>query len=263
MLDFGALPPEVNSARIYAGPGSGSLMTAASAWSGLAAELNAAALGYDKVITALNSEEWLGPASASMAQAVQPYITWMTTTAALAEQAATQAREAAAAYETALVGSVPPPLIAANRAQVMQLLQTNVLGQNTPLIAQLEAQYSQMWAQDATAMYSYAGQSATSAKVTPFAASPQIANPAAQTTQGAAVTNATTSTAAGSAQSTLSQVVSSTPTALQNLAAPTTTASTVSNPVSQISNLLTGSVDPTHVAVGDRQRLQPFRESLL
>ena len=224
MLDFGALPPEVNSARIYAGPGSGSLMTAASAWSGLAAELNAAALGYDKVITALNSEEWLGPASASMAQAVQPYITWMTTTAAQAEQAAIQAREAAAAYETALVGSVPPPLIAANRAQVMQLLQTNVLGQNTPLIAQLEAQYSQMWAQDATAMYSYAGQSATSTKVTPFAASPQIANPAAQTTQGAAVTNATTSSAAGSAQSTLAQAVSSTPNVLQSMAAPTTTA---------------------------------------
>ena len=118
MFDFGALPPEVNSARIYAGAGSGSLMTAASAWNALAAELNSAALSYEKVITALSSEEWLGTASATMAQAVQPYVTWMTTTAAQAEQAATQAREAAAAFETALAASVPPPLIAANRAQV-------------------------------------------------------------------------------------------------------------------------------------------------
>ncbi|MGA7800792.1 MAG: PPE family protein, partial [Gammaproteobacteria bacterium] len=90
VLDFGAIPPEINSARMYAGPGSGSLMAAASAWNGLAAELNSAVLSYDKVITSLSSEEWMGPASASMAQAVMPYVTWMSTTAAQAEQAAMQ-----------------------------------------------------------------------------------------------------------------------------------------------------------------------------
>lgn len=223
MLDFGAIPPEINSARMYAGPGSGSLMAAAAAWNALAAELNAAALAYDKVITALNSEEWLGPASASMAQAVTPYMTWMSTTAAQAEEAAIQARTAAAAYETALAATVPPPLIAANRAQVMQLMQTNVLGQNTPAITQLEAHYGEMWAQDATAMYGYAGQSAAATKVTPYTSAPQIANPAAQATQGAAVTSAT-ATSAGSAQSTLSQMVTQVPSALQSLGAPTSTA---------------------------------------
>ncbi|KEF95653.1 hypothetical protein K883_04398, partial [Mycobacterium sp. TKK-01-0059] len=92
MLDYGAFPPEFNSARIYSGPGSGSLVSAASAWSALAAELNSAALSYEKVVTALSSEEWLGAASATMAQAVQPYIAWMTSAAAQAEEAATQAR---------------------------------------------------------------------------------------------------------------------------------------------------------------------------
>ena len=43
MFDFGALPPEINSGRIYAGPGSESMMVAAAAWDGLAAELSAAA----------------------------------------------------------------------------------------------------------------------------------------------------------------------------------------------------------------------------
>jgi PPE-repeat protein len=92
VLDFGALPPEVNSSNMFSGPGSGSLMAAASAWNQLAAELNSAALSYDKVITTLSSDEWVGPASASMAQAAEPYVAWMTTTTAKAEQAAAQAR---------------------------------------------------------------------------------------------------------------------------------------------------------------------------
>jgi len=187
MVDLGSLPPEVTSALIYSGPGSSSMMAAASAWNGLAAELNAAALGYDKVLTTLSSEEWMGPASASMVSAAQPYVTWMATTATQAEQAATQAQAAAGAYETVLASVVPPPLIALNRATLVQAQQTNVLGLNNGVIAQLEAQYSEFWAQNAAAMYSYAGQSAAAAKVTPYTSAPTIVNPAATANQGAAV----------------------------------------------------------------------------
>ncbi|MCA2323298.1 PPE domain-containing protein, partial [Mycobacterium intracellulare] len=35
-MDFGALPPEFNSARMYSGPGSASMMAAAWAWNMLA-----------------------------------------------------------------------------------------------------------------------------------------------------------------------------------------------------------------------------------
>ncbi|OCB39255.1 hypothetical protein A5676_13810 [Mycobacterium malmoense] len=243
MLDFGALPPEVNSARIYAGPGSGSLMTAASSWNALAAELNSAALSYEKLITALSSEEWMGPASAAMAAAVQPYVTWMQTTAAQAEEAAAQAQAAAAAYETALAASVPPPLVAANRAETQQLISTNVLGQNTPAITQLEAQYGQMWAQDAGAMYSYAGQSATSTKLTQFSAAPKISNDTAPATQSAAVTSATTNSTA-----------TNTSKVLQSLAQPTSNLTTnatqqaTQDPFSYIWYLLTGqSTIPTNL----------------
>ncbi|OOK77704.1 PPE family protein [Mycobacterium kansasii] len=59
-MDFGALPPEVNSGRLYAGPGSAPLVAAASAWSGLASELSSAADGYQRVVTTLHAEEWLG-----------------------------------------------------------------------------------------------------------------------------------------------------------------------------------------------------------
>ncbi|AGP64138.1 PPE family protein [Mycobacterium intracellulare subsp. yongonense 05-1390] len=237
MLDYGAFPPEFNSARIYSGPGSGSLVSAASAWSALAAELNSAALSYEKVVTALSSEEWLGAASATMAQAVQPYIAWMTSAAAQAEEAATQARAAAAAYEAALSASVPPPLVASNRMQVSQLQATNVLGQNTPLIAQLEAQYGEYWAQDAGAMYGYAGQSSAATKQTPFQKAPEITNPSGQASQSAAVTKATSDSTAVNTSKVLQSMAQPASNATTQATAQATTAT---DPLTELWFLLTG-----------------------
>jgi PPE-repeat protein len=221
-LDFAMLPPEINSARMYSGAGAAPLVTAASAWKGLAAELRSAALSYGSVLSALTDEEWNGPASASMAAAAMPYVAWMNTTAVQAEEAATQAEAAAAAYETAFAGTVPPPLIAANRVQLAQLVSTNVIGQNTPAIAATEAQYSEMWSQDAAAMYGYAGSSAAATRLTPFTPPQQNTNPAGRAAQSAAVTQAA-ATSAGTGQNTLSQLISGTPTALQSMAAPSAT----------------------------------------
>ena len=228
MLDFGTIPPEINSARMYSGPGSSSLQAAASSWNGIAAELSSAATAYDKVVTQLASDEWMGPASTSMAAAAQQYVSWLGTTAAQAEQAAIQARSAAAAYEQAFAATVAPPLVAANRAETAAAVQANVFGQYTPLIAQLEAQYGEMWAQDSAAMYAYAGQSAAAAQVTPFAAATATTNPAGTATQAAAVSAAQGSSAATSTQSILSQLTSSLPNSLQSLASPAATTPTES-----------------------------------
>ncbi|MHA7652010.1 PPE family protein [Mycobacterium sp. ML4] len=222
-MDFGALPPEVNSGRLYAGPGSAPMMAAASAWSALATELNLAAEAYETVITTLHSEAWMGPASTAMCAAVAPYVAWMRATAGQAEQAAAQARAAAAAFETALAGVVPPPLIAANRAEMASLTAENVYGQYTAAIAILEAQYGEMWARDAATMYGYAGSSAGAARVTPFAEPPHITSSAAS--QFGAVSQAT-ATAAGTAQSTLAGVLSQLPSSLMSLALPASSALT-------------------------------------
>src|ERR1700738_1471780 len=140
-IDFGLLPPEINSARMYAGAGPGPLLTAAAAWDGLAEDLYSAASSYGSVVSGLTSVAWQGPASAAMVAAVTPFVGWMSGTAAEAEQTANQARVAAAAFEAAFAATVPPPMIAANRSLLMALVATNFLGQNTPAIAATETQY--------------------------------------------------------------------------------------------------------------------------
>jgi PPE-repeat protein len=216
-FDFGALPPEINSGRMYLGAGSGPLVAAASAWDALAAELSSAASSYQATILELTGGRWLGATSVSMAAAAFPYVAWMNTTAAQAESTANQARSAAAAYEAAFTATVPPPVIAANRTLLMVLVATNILGQNTAAIAATEADYGEMWAQDAAAMYGYAGASAAATTLTPFSTPPENTNPAGIATQAAAVSQAA-STPAASVQSTVSQLMSTVPTALQGLA---------------------------------------------
>jgi PPE-repeat protein len=229
-MDFGALPPEVNSTRMYAGPGSAPMMAAATAWAALAAELGSTAASYDSVISELTSEGWMGPASASMGAAATPYVQWMSSTGALAQQASAQAAAAAGAYEAAFAMTVPPAEVAANRALHTGLVATNFLGQNTPAIAATEAQYGEMWAQDAAAMYGYAGSSAAASTLTPFDQPAETTNPAGPAAQASAVTQAT-GTAAGTGSQTVDQLMSAIPTALQGFSSPLSAAA---NPAAAI-----------------------------
>jgi len=222
VFDFATRPPEINSALMYSGPGAEPMMAAAATWNNLAAELSTAAASYESVISEL-SGEWMGPASSAMAAAATPYVEWMFNTAAAAEHAAGQASASAAAYQTAFAMTVPPALIAANRTQLAALVATNILGQNTPAILATEAQYGEMWAQDAAAMYGYAGSSASAASLNPLTSPTATTNPAGVGTQSAAVSTA-------SSQSQLSQLVSSMPSVMQGLSSPTaTTAATTSS----------------------------------
>lgn len=185
-MDFGALPPEINSARIYSGPGSRPLMQAAAAWQRLANELTATAASYSSVISGLTGDDWLGPSALSMAAAAVPYVAWMRATAASAEQAAAQAVAAANAYESAYAATVPPTVIAANRRTMLSLVKTNVFGQNTPAIATSEAQYGEMWAQDIVAMEGYAGASAAASQLPPFTPPPATTSRAGSLSDAAA-----------------------------------------------------------------------------
>jgi PPE-repeat protein len=236
-MDFAALPPEVNSGLMYAGPGSGPMIAAATSWDRLATEVSSAASDYGSVVSNLTSGPWRGPASASMAAAAAPYVSWMSATAEQAEQAAGQAKAAAGAYETAFASTVPPSVIAANRTLLASLISTNILGQNTPAIAATETHYAEMWAQDAAAMYGYAGSSATASTLTPFAAPPVTTTATGSAAQAATVTQATGT----GTQTTVSQLATAVPAALQALAAPaTSTSSGLESGLMNVLNFLTG-----------------------
>jgi PPE-repeat protein len=226
VLDFGLLPPEVNSGRMYSGPGPGPLLAAAEAWDSLAAELGFAAAGYGSALAELTSNSWVGPTSAAMMSAVTPYIDWMSTTAAQAEETANHVRAAVAAYEAAFAMTVPPPAIAANRALLAALVATNFFGQNTAAIFATEALYAAMWAQDAAAMYGYAGASVVAIAVTPFTAPPQTTSDDGTSSQADAVAKAAAAPA-GQAATVAQNAVAAVPTTSAQAATTTsTTAST-------------------------------------
>ncbi len=190
VFDFAALPPEINSSLMYAGAGSGPLMAAATAWSNLAAELSTTASSWESIIGTLTGEQWTGAGSAAAAAAAQPYVGWLTTTAAAAEQAGAQASASAAAYEAAFAGTVPPAVIAANRSLLAALVATNFLGINTPAIMATEAQYVEMWVQDAVTMYTYAAASAAAGVLQPLTPASPTTNPGGAGLQSAAATQA-------------------------------------------------------------------------
>jgi PPE-repeat protein len=160
-----------------------------------------------------------------MAAAAAPYAAWLIGSAAQAEQSASQAKAAAGAYEAVFAATVPPPVIAANRALLATLVATNILGQNTPAIAATEAQYAEMWAQDAAAMYGYAGSSAAATQLAPFTTPPTTTDGSAETNQAAAVASAAQSSASSNVDSAVSQALSQAPAAAQTAATATATTS--------------------------------------
>jgi PPE-repeat protein len=216
------------------------MIAAAAAWDDLAAQLHSTAAAYRTAISGLTAS-WRGPSSATMAAAATPYMAWMSATAGQAEQTAFQARAAAAAYETAFVATVPPSVIVANRVLLTSLIATNIFGQNTAAIAATEAQYAEMWAQDAAAMYAYAGSSVTASQLTPFGPAPQTANVGGTTGQTAAVVHAA-ATSAGTSAHTASQLMSATPQTAQSLV--TSTSAADPTPSSILSEFIVGPYNP-------------------
>ncbi|MDT5310268.1 MAG: hypothetical protein QOE48_5982, partial [Mycobacterium sp.] len=222
-MSFMMFPPEVNSSLMYSGAGSGPLMAAASAWDELAADLEATAASYQAVLAQLTGATWLGPSSARMAAATAPYVDWLALTSGQAAQTSAQARFAAAAYEGAFASTVPPAVIAANRALLAALVATNFLGQNTPAIAATEAHYMEMWFQDGLTMDTYATISQQAVVL------PQ------QTPAPTASDGGTSANAAAAAQSTANSASSTgtnLATALQNLFPSLSSNSTSSNGLS-------------------------------
>src|SRR5271168_2754304 len=235
MLEFAMFPPEINSGLMYAGPGAGPMTAASAAWDALADDLYLAAAAYGSAVSDLTST-WLGPSSVSMSAAAATYVSWISATAAQAQATSAQATAAVAAYEAAFAMTVPPPVIAANRALLLALVATNFFGQNTPAIMATEADYVEMWAQDAGAMYGYAGASSAAAALTPFTTPLPTTNSSGLAGLAAAVTQAAGTSAGTGAQTVSPLSAAAMPGALQGLAS-TMLSSTTTSPLSSLTTL--------------------------
>lgn len=153
-MSWAASPPEVISGAIYAGAGAGPLLAAAAALNSLATELGTTATGWTNELAMLTgSAGWTGTGASAATASAQTYISWLTTTQAEVEQAATQATASAAAFETAYMSVASPAVIAANRAAYAAALAAMPFSAAT--VATLETQYDAMWAQDVAAMGVY------------------------------------------------------------------------------------------------------------
>jgi PPE-repeat protein len=222
------------------------LLAAAAAWDALGAELYSYAAAYSSTISGMTVGSWFGPAAMSMSAAVAPYVAWANQSAAQAEQVAMQARLAAMAYETAFAATVPPPVIAANRSLLMTLIATNFLGQNTAAIAATEAEYAEMWAQDAAAMYAYAASSAAATQLPPFTEPPQTSDSSAVARQSAAMAQ----NAASDVTSQLPALINALPTMLQGLAStPSAAAATPAASIIEAIYPVTAALRPFFAAI--------------
>ncbi len=168
-MSFFTQPPEIISPKMFMGAGSGPMLQAAAAWDGLAAELSTAAESFGSVISNLAGQAWQGPAAAAMAAAAAPYAGWLAAAASQSMGAAGQARSVVSAFEAARAAVVHPSAVDANRNAFVNLVMTNLFGQNAPLIALAESIYEEMWAADVTAMAGYyADAAAAAAQVVPW-----------------------------------------------------------------------------------------------
>jgi len=188
-MDYGGLPPEINSGRMYAGPGTGPMVAAASAWQALAVQMGSAGAAFQAVIQALTAGPWMGPSSWTMAASAAPYVVWMIATAAQCQEASAAALQAAGTFEAARAGVIPPAEIAENRARLAALI--GGLPWTAPAVAATEAQYDYYWAHDATTLYGYAADSAgTVGSLVPFLPAASDSNPAGLAAQAGAVSQA-------------------------------------------------------------------------
>jgi PPE-repeat protein len=201
-VDYGALPPEINSGRIWGGPGSASLAASAAAWQALAADMGSAGAAMQAVIEALTSGSWMGPTSITMAAAAAPYVVWMLAVAGQCQEAAAAAGQAAMAFEAAHAGVVPPPEIEENRTRLAALIATNFpFNQNAAAIAATEADYDRMWSQDATVLYGYSADAAgITGSLIPFMPPAPTADPSGFAAQAAAVAQASGQAAGNAGQ---------------------------------------------------------------
>lgn len=183
---YGALPPEVNTARLMAGAGEAPMFQAAAGWETLAISLETQAEELAGSLVALQGS-WQGVASQQAVDSTTPMVVWLRTTAMQAQKRAMQAIAQASAYAAAAITTPPLPEIEMNHVTHATLEATNFLGVNTmPIGVNEEDYFVRMWDQAAGAMEGYQAETSMNTVFEPIPPMKPIVMPGVGETAAAA-----------------------------------------------------------------------------
>ena len=173
-FNFGALPPEINSANMYSGAGPDSMFAVAAEWENMSYAMGGMPRQFAEAVAVLQ-ERWLSPSAIRVAEAAAPYRKWLNALCQQIHRTAEQAYRLVEAHSDAREMMVPPDAIARNRARLQTLIADNVFGIHAGAIAVLEEQYQRFWVWDVAVMEAYAVRVLhTLSEMTPWQAPPEI-----------------------------------------------------------------------------------------
>ncbi len=164
-----ALPPEMNTALLMAGPGPAPMLEAAAGWEAFASALDAQAIEVGALLASLQAA-WTGSGSDHATAAITPMMTWLQDAAQTSRRRGMQAAAQAASYIKALAMTPSLPEIATNHVTHTVLSATNFLGINLVPIGLNETDYFvRMWTQASTVMDFYQAETMANTVFEPLA----------------------------------------------------------------------------------------------
>lgn len=166
MPEWGALPPEMNSAGFWFGPGAESFMASAMQLIAVA-EAIIANLGGHEAVAAGMGVSWPDPTGEMAVLANVPHLMWQALAAGQLNEAAAQIQATAEAFESLKAATPTPAEIGENQSENLFLNASNFLGMLTPAIAVNRTNYGRMWVTAADNKYSYAAASAAGVQSIP------------------------------------------------------------------------------------------------